>query len=236
MAFVNKGKVRILRGNLNGLDPNDVVGNTPLWDGQPFYDKTSGKLYVGTGDGTKIKDTNPINAGHSDTADTSDYATLSGDSKNTYYFVQWEQHGTETDGNIPIVDLVIDMNPNNLSYWVGIIRDMDPTGHNPIKIKKNTSKVIFKYTEDGLSKTKTYEINYDWWAETGAIRDLYEETLYTFYFSDLQDNVLKVGIDPIVVNTTQSIRGYYQNDGVRHISTFNIVENNDTKHTITMYW
>lgn len=60
MAFVNKGKVRILRGNLQNDNPNDVVGNTTLWDGQPFYDKQSGKLYIGDTNTKKIKETKPI--------------------------------------------------------------------------------------------------------------------------------------------------------------------------------
>ena len=71
MAFANKGKVRILRGALSST----TVQDTKLWDGQPFYDKESGKLYVGNGDNIEIKNTPPINAGNADHSTTADLAT-----------------------------------------------------------------------------------------------------------------------------------------------------------------
>lgn len=59
MAFQNRGKIRILRGHLDN-DSNNEIKNTPLWDGQPFYDKDSRRLMVGDSDGQKIQDAHNI--------------------------------------------------------------------------------------------------------------------------------------------------------------------------------
>lgn len=56
MVFVNKGKIRVLRGDLR----TSAVQNTQLWKGQPFYDNNSKHLFIGENDETKISDSAPI--------------------------------------------------------------------------------------------------------------------------------------------------------------------------------